>query len=51
MHQPGDQNKLSPLELRALREVGYSAGAIKVYVWQGHVLGKNEIENKVYKNT
>lgn len=51
MHQPGDENKLSPLELRALREVGYSAGASMVYVWQGHNLVAADIQNKVYKSS
>lgn len=51
MHQPGDDYKLSPLELRALRELGYGAHASTVYVWEGHVLSEIDIENHVYKNS
>ena len=51
MHQPGDEARLSQLELRALREVGYGAGAINVYVWQRQTQNKMDIENEVYKNT
>lgn len=39
---------LSPVEERALHELGLGAGARKVYLWQGAELGVDQLLSKVY---
>ena len=40
---------LSEVENRVLREIGLGAGAINVYIWQGHNLTSDDIKNEIYK--
>jgi hypothetical protein len=39
---------LSEVEERVIRELGYGAGARKVYVWQGQQLSVEQLLNRVY---
>lgn len=51
MHQIiRNEDGLSQVESRVLRELAYGAGAIESYVWQGSPLTDEDIENEIYKN-
>lgn len=39
---------LSEVEERVMRELGYGAGARRVYVWQGQQLSVEQLLNKAY---
>jgi len=44
-----NENGLSEVENRVLRELALGAGARSVYIWQGRHLTKDDISNEIYK--